>query len=208
MSETSQSRETETSETGTPETESSRTEPQAGPEVEAVVVLDDLEVPAEHHHLLEAYDHIRQKVLAAVERKTGRLAGDAVKVLLLVPDIFLLLVRLTFDKEVPASTRALIGSVLAYFLLPFDLFPEALVGGAGYLDDVVLATAVLAQAFGGELEQHARKHWSGPEDLRVVLGDVSQAANHLLGGRTHSRLRRLLERRAEKKEKDPKTDEE
>ncbi len=162
----------------------------SAPEVSAA----EAELGGEHHHLLVAYDRIRAKVLAAVERKGGKLGADAVKVLLLVPDIFLLLVRLTLDREVPAPTRALIGSVLAYFILPIDLFPEALVGGAGFLDDVVLATAVLAQAFGGDLEPYARRHWSGPEDLRVVLADVSAAAHRLLGGKTTGKLHRLLTR--------------
>lgn len=149
----------------------------------------------ERHHLLAGYDRIRRRVLAAVERRSGKLGSDAVRVLLLVPDIFLLLVRLVLDREVPAASRALIGSVLAYFLLPFDLLPEALLGGAGYLDDVVLATAVLAQAFSGELEPYARKHWSGPEDLRLVLQDVTDSAHRLMGSNLSGKLERLLARK-------------
>jgi len=150
------------------------------------------EPPLEAHHLLPAYDRLRRRVLQAVERRGGRLPADAVRVLLLVPDIFLLLVRLVLDKEVPAGTRALIASVLAYFIVPIDLLPEGLVGGAGFLDDMVLATAILAQAFGGELEPYARKHWSGPEDLRVVLRDVSASAHRLLSGKTRRRLEEIL----------------
>jgi uncharacterized membrane protein YkvA (DUF1232 family) len=148
--------------------------------------------PLAAHHLLPAYDRLRRRALAAVERRGGRLGADAVRVLLLVPDIFLLLVRLVLDKEVPAATRALIGSVLAYFILPVDLLPEGLVGGAGFLDDMVLATAILAQVFGGELEPYARKHWSGPEDLRVVLRDVTASAHRLLSGKTRRRLQEIL----------------
>lgn len=148
--------------------------------------------PAEARHLLPVYDRLRRRALSAVERRGGRLGADAVRVLLLVPDIFLLLVRLVLDREVPAGTRALIGSVLAYFLVPLDLLPEGLVGGAGFLDDMVLATAVLAQVFGGELEPYARKHWSGPEDLRVVLRDVTASAHRLLSGKTRRRLEEVL----------------
>jgi uncharacterized membrane protein YkvA (DUF1232 family) len=145
------------------------------------------------HPLLPAYDRLRRRVLAAVERRGGRLSADAVRVLLLVPDIFLLLVRLVLDKEVPPATRTLIGSVLAYFVLPLDLLPEGLLGGAGLLDDMVLATAVLARAFGGELEAHARRHWSGPEDLRVVLREVTASAHRLLSGRTRRQLKAMLD---------------
>lgn len=145
--------------------------------------------------LLSFYDRLRGRILKAVEKRGGKMSEGAFKALLLVPDVFILLVRLTLDKEVPASTRAMIGGALAYFVLPADLLPEMLLGGVGYLDDLVLATAVLSQAFGGDLEPYARKHWSGPEDLRVVLRDISGTAQSLLGQNLYGRLRGLMSRR-------------
>ncbi|HEX4495445.1 MAG TPA: DUF1232 domain-containing protein [Thermoanaerobaculia bacterium] len=149
--------------------------------------------------LLSFYDRLREKILQTIERRAGRpgakLTEDAVRALLLVPDVFILLVRLTLDKEVPGSARAMIGGALAYFIMPFDLLPEAILGPIGYLDDLVLAAAVLAQAFGGDLEPYARKHWSGSEDLRVVLQDITGTAQSLLGEKVYDRLRRLLSRR-------------
>ena len=145
--------------------------------------------------LLSFYDRLRKRILATVEKRGGKLSSGAVKALLLVPDIFILLVRLTLDKNVPAPTRAMIGGVLAYFILPMDLLPEAILGGAGYLDDLVLAAAVLSQAFSGELEPYARRHWSGPEDLRVVLRDLTETGQSLLGVDLYDRLRRVLSRR-------------
>ena len=154
-------------------------------------VLDASDLEHDPEKLLGFYDKLRKKILKAVEKRGGKMSGNAVRVLLMVPDIFLLLVRLVMDRDVPAGTRALIGSVLAYFVLPVDLLPEAILGGAGFLDDIVLATAVIAQAFGGELEPYARKHWSGPEDLRTVLRDVSESAQGLLGGRVYKQLQRF-----------------
>ena len=151
--------------------------------------------------LLSFYDRLRKRVLATVEKRGGKLSEGAVKALLLVPDVFILLVRLALDKRVPASTRAMIGGALAYFILPTDLLPEAILGGAGFLEDLVLAAAVLSQAFGGELEPYARRHWSGPEDLRVVLRDLTETAQSLLGFNLYERLRKLLGRRGVKLEK-------
>jgi uncharacterized membrane protein YkvA (DUF1232 family) len=145
--------------------------------------------------LLSFYDKLRARILAAVERRGGKLAAPTVRALLLVPDVFMLLVRLSLDREVPASARAMIGGALAYFVLPIDLFPEAVVGGVGYLDDLVLATAVLAHAFGGDLEPYARRHWSGPEDVRKVIADVASTAHGLLGQNLYDRLSKLLSRR-------------
>jgi uncharacterized membrane protein YkvA (DUF1232 family) len=149
--------------------------------------------------LLSFYDRLREKILHAIEKREGKrgakLTEGTVRALLLVPDVFILLARLALDKEVPGSTRAMIGGALAYFILPIDLLPEALLGGAGFLDDLVLGTAVLSQAFGGDLEPYARKHWSGSEDLRVVIRDISETAQSLLGQNLYDKLRRLLSRR-------------
>ncbi len=145
--------------------------------------------------LLSFYDRLRVRILRAVERRGGRMGEGTVAALLLVPDVFILLVRLSLDKEVPAATRALIAGTLGYFVLPFDLLPEAVLGVGGYLDDLVLGSAVLAQAFGGELAPIAEKHWSGKQDLRVVLRDLSETAHALLGQSLYARLERLLARR-------------
>ena len=146
-------------------------------------------------HLLSFYDRLRDRVTDAVEQRGGRLGPSVVRALLLVPDVFILMVRLTLDREVPASARAMIGGALAYFILPVDLLPEAVIGAGGYLDDLVLASAVLAQTFSGDLEPYARKHWSGREELRTVLRDVSDAAQGLLGRNLYDKVQRLLNRR-------------
>ncbi len=153
----------------------------------------DEELPSKR--LLSFYDRLREKILHSVEKRGGKMSENAIKALLLVPDVFILLVRLMLDKSVPGSTRAMVGGALAYFILPADLLPEMILGGAGFLDDLILATAVLSQAFGGELEPYARRHWSGPEDLRVVLRDLSQTAQSLLGQNLYDRLRKLMGRR-------------
>lgn len=145
--------------------------------------------------LLSFYDRLRERIIHAVEKRGGKLGDGAVRALLLVPDVFILLARLALDKNVPGSTRAMIGGALAYFVLPADLLPEMILGGAGFLDDLVLAVAVLSQAFGGDLEPYARKHWSGAEDLRVVLKDISETAQSLLGQNLYDRLKRVMGRR-------------
>lgn len=145
--------------------------------------------------LFQFYDHLRERILQAVENKGGHWSEVAVEGLLLAPDVFMLLVRLTLDREVPASARALIGGALAYFVMPADLLPELLLGPVGFMDDLVLASAVLSQAFGGELEPYAQRHWSGSHELRKVLHGVVESAHGLLGEKLYTRLKRLLARR-------------
>ncbi len=184
----------------TQKTQKTQKTPEAAPtdeelerNAEEALTADGEELPSSG--LLSFYDRLREKVIDRVENRGGRLAEGTVRALLLVPDVFMLLVRLSLDKNVPTQARMLIGGALAYFVLPMDLLPEAIVGVGGYVDDLVLATAVLSQAFSGELEPYARKHWSGSEDLRVVLADVTYAAENLLGAKLFNRLKNLMEKR-------------
>jgi uncharacterized membrane protein YkvA (DUF1232 family) len=145
-------------------------------------------------HLLSFYDRLHERVLEVAERLPNRLPEEVLKALLLVPDVFILMVRLMFDRGVPTKTRAIIAGVVAYFISPYDLLPEAILGPVGYLDDLVLAVAVLSQLFTGDLEPYARRHWNGPKDLREVMADINGAAEGLLGRGLYGRLKRLLAR--------------
>jgi uncharacterized membrane protein YkvA (DUF1232 family) len=155
--------------------------------------------------LLSFYDRLRVRISSFLERRGGRIGRPIADALLLVPDVFMLLVRLAFDREVPGPTRTLIGGALAYFVLPFDMLPEALVGAAGMVDDVVLAAAVLTQVMSPELEERVRRYWSGRDDVRRALQDIAGTAHSLLGENLFGRMRALLARRGVVLERPPQT---
>lgn len=155
----------------------------------------DRQSELESSGLLSFYDRLRGPIVEVVAGKGGRFGTSAGEALLLVPDVFILLARLALDKDVPKATRTLVAGALAYFVLPLDLFPEGIVGAAGFVDDLVLACAVLSQVLTDELEPIAQRHWSGSDKLRRVLRDVSGTASSLLGDNLHARLRRILKRR-------------
>lgn len=141
------------------------------------------------------YDRLRNRITAYAERRAGRPGRQATETLLLAPDLFVLLARLSLDRQVPRETRRVLVGALAYFVMPVDLMPEGLIGPGGFLDDVVLVSLVLSQAFAGDLEPWTARYWNGSEKLRVVIGDVSETATQLLGRNLYGRLRRLLGRR-------------
>lgn len=154
---------------------------------------DAEELPSEG--LLSFYDRLRERIHEYVEEKGGSLGPATADALLLVPDVFVFLVRLVLDPAVPKRQRALIGSAIAYFILPVDLLPEGIIGPAGYVEDLVLAITILSQAFGSDLEPWAEKYWSGSQSLRKVMRDVLQTAHGLLGADLHAKLRGALARR-------------
>ena len=141
--------------------------------------------------LLAFYDRLRVRMEAALSRRIG---GPASAALLAAPDLFVLLVRLFFDSEVPQATRALIGGALVYFVLPVDLVPEALLGFGGFVDDVVISATVLAHVMATDLKPVVVRQWSGSRHLHAVLADAAGAADALLSSRLQSRLAQVLAR--------------
>ena len=145
--------------------------------------------------LLSFYDHLRDRVVEAVERRGGKFGSNTAQALLLVPDVFMLLVRVSLDKNVPKEDRALVAGALAYFILPVDFLPEAVLGPVGYTDDLVLGLAMLSKAFGKELEPYTDKYWSGSRSVRSVMRDVLGTAQKLVGFDVYKKLRGVLKKR-------------
>lgn len=145
--------------------------------------------------LLSFYDRLRDRLTTAAHDRGGRAGGSTAEALLVVPDIFILLARLSLDREVPKENRRLIGGALLYFLLPLDLFPEVFAGPTGFLDDLVIACAVLGAAFSRGLEPYAEHYWSGSRKLASVLGDVFRTSDALLGADLSGRVQQFLARR-------------
>jgi uncharacterized membrane protein YkvA (DUF1232 family) len=137
------------------------------------------------------YDRLRRRIAEPLAGKVGEPLADT---LLLAPDVFVLLVRLFADRKVPASSRSLVGGALAYFLLPADLLPEMLLGAGGYLDDVVLAAALVSHVFSSDLRPFVERHWSGRGNVHTVLEDAVRAGEALLPSRLYQRLARVLGR--------------
>src|SRR5438045_1084584 len=110
------------------------------PEVSEAEVVEPEDVSAEKANRF--YDRIRGRIQKYVDDKGGTL-GKTAEFLLLVPDTFILLWRLVGDSRVTGKDKILLGSAVAYYIFPFDLIPEGLLGPIGYLDDLVFGVYVL-----------------------------------------------------------------
>jgi uncharacterized membrane protein YkvA (DUF1232 family) len=115
------------------------------------------------------------------------------QILLVAPDLFHLLCRLALDVRVPAMQKAKLASAIAYFVSPFDLIPEAVVGPIGYLDDVALAAFVLNSVINSGQGEIAKEHWAGEGDLLPVIQHIIEVADQLLGSGLLRRLKAVFE---------------
>lgn len=137
------------------------------------------------------YDRMRKRIRAYLDRK-GNVAGKTGEYLLIVPDVFMLLLRLVKDSRVSSKNKVMLGSGLAYYIFPLDLMPEAFMGPAGYLDDLVFAIFMLNKLLGDTDPEVLRQHWSGSEDVLAVIQRVLGAADSLVGSEILGKLKKRM----------------
>lgn len=85
-----------------------------------------------------------------------------------IPDCIVLFRRLLADRKVGRWRKLLIGGLLVYLALPFDLVPD-FIPVAGQLDDALMVALVLRTVLRGGGTALLQEHWPGPKSsLRVV----------------------------------------
>lgn len=112
--------------------------------------------------------------------------------LLLAPDLFHLLCKLTLDPDVPMKEKAKLGITIAYFVSPLDLIPEAIVGPIGYVDDIALAALVLNSIISSSPEI-VQKHWAGEQDVLVLVSQILEVADRMVGSGMWKKLKAFLD---------------
>jgi uncharacterized membrane protein YkvA (DUF1232 family) len=103
-------------------------------------------------------------VLLVVGRRT-----DARALATFIPDCLVLFRGLVRDPRVPASRKLLLGALIAYLPMPFDLVPD-FIPVAGQLDDAILAALVLRTLVRSGGPELVREYWRGPQrSLDAIL---------------------------------------
>jgi uncharacterized membrane protein YkvA (DUF1232 family) len=89
-----------------------------------------------------------------------------------VPDCVVLFGRLLRDERVPRHRKLLLGAMLAYLAMPFDLVPDV-IPVAGQLDDLLTVVLVLRGVLRSGGPDLLREHWPGPSaTLNALLALV------------------------------------
>ena len=137
------------------------------------------------------YDKMRSRIHDYLRSK-GKVAHKSGDFLLLVPDLFMLLWRLANDARVSGKNKVLLGSGIAYYIFPFDIVPEGLLGPIGYLDDLVFGVYMLNRMLSDTDVEILREHWSGDEDVLAMIRRVLTAADNLVGTDLINRLKKMM----------------
>ncbi len=112
----------------------------------------------------------------------------------MAPDLFHLLCKLTIDKDVPVVEKAKLAFTIAYFVSPVDLVPEAIVGPAGYVDDIALAAFVLNSIINKTNPKVVTKHWAGDKDVLLVIKEILKVADEMVGSGLWRKLKAMVKR--------------
>ena len=137
------------------------------------------------------YQKLRARVsewAASQNNKTNKAAS----LVLAAPDLFHLCCKLLIDPRTPAKNKITLGAVIAYFISPIDLMPEAIFGPLGYVDDVAFAALAIDKLVESVGENVIREHWAGEEDGLQLVRSIVATMDEQLGKRIAGKLRKLI----------------
>jgi uncharacterized membrane protein YkvA (DUF1232 family) len=93
-----------------------------------------------------------------------------------IPDCIVLFRRLLGDERVPRRSKLLLGALIAYLAMPFDLVPD-FIPVAGQLDDAIIVAFVLRTVLRSGGPDLLDEHWPGPAASKNVLLRLSGLAS-------------------------------
>jgi uncharacterized membrane protein YkvA (DUF1232 family) len=134
------------------------------------------------------YKKIRKQITEFLEKKDFEYGH----ILLLAPDFFHLLVKLSLDKRIPNDKKLKFGIGIAYFIFPFDFLPEALLGPLGYMDDLAVAAYVLNDYINHGDMDIIYEHWAGDGDVLASIQNVLTVADNYFGQGLWERIKRKI----------------
>lgn len=140
------------------------------------------------------YQRMRTSLRAFAQDKVGAKYAY-LDYLMAAPDLLHLVCKLVLDPDVKAIEKAQLASVVAYYLNPFDILPELMLGPIGYIDDVAIAAYVLQRILDQDPEIIAR-HWAGKGNVIELVQRIVKHADKLLGARAAKKLARYTRARA------------
>lgn len=126
------------------------------------------------------YQKFRKNIHEWIKSDDGKVHKFA-DILMLGPDLFHLLCKLSMDENTPVSHKIKLGAAIAYFISPVDVIPEAIVGPVGYVDDIAVAAFVLNNLINDTNAELVRTYWAGDEDVLKVIQRVLDVANNMVG---------------------------
>jgi uncharacterized membrane protein YkvA (DUF1232 family) len=104
-----------------------------------------------------------------------------------IRDCIVLVRRLLGDPRVSRRHKLLLGALIGYLALPFDLVPD-FIPVAGHIDDALVVALTLRAVLRGSGTELLREHWPGPESSHCAAVAPSYCGSTGLDRRARLRL--------------------
>ncbi|RMF92342.1 MAG: DUF1232 domain-containing protein [Candidatus Schekmanbacteria bacterium] len=137
------------------------------------------------------YLNLRKKVLEWLKSDSGK-DSKWQEYILLAPDLFYLLCKLMMDKDVPIEEKRKIAFAIGYFVLPFDLMPEAILGAFGYADDIVIAAYLINKITNSIDPEILQRNWPGDSDVLENVKHILKIADEMIGSGLWHKIRNFF----------------
>ena len=137
------------------------------------------------------YQKLRADIKKWLEEKTAS-KNTWTEYIMLAPDLFHLLTKLSLDPDVPASKKVKIAGIIAYFISPLDFLPEMLLGPVGYLDDIAVTAYILNDIINEVDPKIIQRNWAGEKDILVLVKTIIANANNMIGSGLLKKLRKTF----------------
>jgi uncharacterized membrane protein YkvA (DUF1232 family) len=116
-----------------------------------------------------------------LSKKSGRWTDHFLQYLLVLPDMVHLMIKLLFDRTVPAPIKGYILVAFAYLVSPIDIIPD-FIPVAGFVDDLLIMAVILNKIINAsdeELLEKIRNLWAGEDDVFMKVKEIVNLLNDL-----------------------------
>ena len=149
------------------------------------------------------YHKLRRRVNKNIEgwkkKSRGTPYEKTVGYLLFLPDLFYLMVKMLFDREVPTQNKGALVAGLIYVMSPIDIIPDY-IPIAGWIDDLVVSILALNKYLDTEdavTRKKIEEYWLNDEDFFKTfkhLLDMADDAIEFLPKKFLKMFRGMVER--------------
>lgn len=140
--------------------------------------LKKLEETPEQEKSKQYYAKLRSNFTGWLSK--GKIPEPFADILMLAPDLFYLIWRLSLEKGVPLKQKRKVVYALLYFFSPLDLVPD-FAGAIGYLDDIYVVIWTLHGMLNQVDPAVLRKYWHGNEDILALIQRIIGQGDQILG---------------------------
>ena len=98
---------------------------------------------------------------------------------LALPNLVKLVYRLMRDSRIPLKSKAILGAILGYMVVPIDIIPD-FIPVVGQADDALLLAYGIRHIIEVAGAEIVLEHWDGSQDVLELVGSITGFAAGLL----------------------------